>query len=82
MRMQRINRAGISLPLRCAVPGDRQRRVGGEEPPDDLGFPVAPVMQDDQQAGQAFHHTSGVVEENLRDNDGPVAAYRDQVSFA
>ena len=34
-----------------------------------------------QQAGQRFHHVSGVVEEDLRHHHRAVAAHTDQVAF-
>jgi len=80
--MQRINRTGVNLPLVGAVTDDRQRRVRCEEPPDDLGFVVPPVVQYGQQAGQTLDHPSGVVEERLRHHDRSRAANRQQVSLS
>ena len=81
MRVQRINRPGISLLFGRAVAADGQRRVGREQPAHDLGVAVAAVVQHHEQPGQALHHVPGVVEEGLRHHHRAVATHRDQVPF-
>lgn len=82
MRVQRVDRARVRARLVRAVPGNRERRVGGEEPPDDFGFAVPPVVQYDQQPGQALDNLSGIPEERLGYHDSSPATDSDQVSIS
>ena len=63
--------AGRSAVVGRPVAADRQRRIGGEQPAQDLGLVVAAVVQHHQQTGQALHHVPGVVEEGLRHHIAP-----------
>ncbi len=54
MRVQRVNRAGVDHRLGGAVAADRQRRIGREKPPQDLGVGVPAVMHHDQQTWQGL----------------------------
>lgn len=82
MRVQRVNRPSVGLPFGGAVSTDGQRRVGGEKPAHDLGVAVSPVVKHDQQAGQALHHVSVVVEEDFGHHHRTIAAHTEEVAFA
>ena len=64
--VQGVDGTGVADGIPAAVAGDRQRRVGGEQPPHDLGVVIAAVVQDRQQPRQAFDHLTGLGEEHLR----------------
>jgi serine/threonine-protein kinase len=81
MRVQRVDRAGVTECVARTVPRHRQRRIGGEQPAHDLGVAVAAVAQNHQQARQALDHFAGAGEENLRHHDVAIAAHRDELAF-
>jgi hypothetical protein len=80
--VQRVNGPGIGLWFVGTVAADGQRRVRREKPAHDLGVAVSAVVEHNEQAGQAFHHVSGVVEERPWHHDGAVTADPDEVAFA
>ena len=67
------------------VAGQGERRVGGEQPPQDLRVAVSAVAQHRQEPGQRLDHVrspgSGDRQERLRNHRNAVAAHRQQLTF-
>ena len=82
MRVQRVDRPCVVLPFQLSVAPYGQRRVGSEQPPDDLGVAVSAVVQDDEQPGQALDDVAGGVEEDLRHDHRTFAADADEVPLS